>query len=1048
MAANALNISEEHLSERWNCEENKTEFCQFLLDPLSPNLEDNMKLLIFSEKEAATSGEAATTNYKTRETVFQNTRYVKVVDEVRGKILSENNLLKKVRTDKHRDGSAPIDEDDESEAQGGEETEGNPSQKRSNESEVNNRNLSQIADSEVARFPYAENKLLCAPEIHWGKSERVGVKYIDGVKQRVNVKELHSIVGVLPDIGAVGVIGQLVTETGRKTLMKAAALRMTVSKSTYNGMVEILTETNGLMEHVELVLVQLTGLELKTMKHGGVKMFSTEQEVKIRDDETANCLVIGANYYNTLDIKTFGLGNNNIKTIVINPNGKHVYRKRYQTVDWNIIQQCKDRGLSLYCEDFREWMLRLNAGAGRNDTRVYMFEDFENTQFELLRAVTTAWASDSDQTKLRKILRELQKRSNDHNWPLGDFRMAGLRDEICGVWKFAIEEEKRIKTSSGISGNSSGDTERFLQASTGSVNEDILRTSTDSETGRKPQMSSSSARSTPGTSPGTSPATPPTSPCGGYHCNACYQILGDSSELFRNEKCLKKHCVEDHPELFPRECEDVDETRGQTCGWCWQHFNYQNVEGSKKNLADHLVKVHCRLDNIKDRLGKYLEKAKTNKKKGPTATSTPILKKGKVLRKKFDRSTAKIVEVETSDEKTPDRKEEKDPEKFKRYHWTRKKGDPEKTKSWEEISYMGLEDTEDGILLEDKRDDSLLLDEEQRKEDEAEKERKIILQREITENEELLKALQGCGLKLAVEGDVDDDFTIPDEKYNQMLLDRIGEIREGEEKLNREKRENLKKRPRGPYSRESGSPELRSKKRKKIPEEENDDEVRIPKTVKEEEDEGVKVTENEKKDQENGDAASTIEEIKIKKEKPEEIILSSDDEDEGFGAGRRVREISPGRKIKEENPPDVGLQLGNQVMAPTMENMATLAALVCERMIESRRPPVQYQPFAIQDELLLDAPEEIVRTVRNDRVQMEPSDDMEERANESLDYEPDDEFTDVNLNRFLVIMLRCLIILFRPNDTAWGCRSQEDVFQHNVNILGIEHYVRLSPMVH
>ena len=83
-----------------------------------------------------------------------------------------------------------------------------------------------------------------------------------------------------------------------------------------------------------------------------------------------------------------------------------------------------------------------------------------------------------------------------------------------------------------------------------------------------------------------------------------------------------------------------------------------------------------------------------------------------------------------------------------------------------------------------------------------------------------------------------------------------------------------------------------------------------------------------------------------------------------------------------------------------------------------------------------------------DRVQMEPSDDMEERANESLDYEPDDEFTDVNLNRFLVIMLRCLIILFRPNDTAWGCRSQEDVFQHNVNILGIEHYVRQSPMVH
>ena len=108
------------------------------------------------------------------------------------------------------------------------------------------------------------------------------------------------------------------------------------------------------------------------------------------------------------------------------------------------------------------------------------------------------------------------------------------------------------------------DTERLMMTSTASeTQEKIMTASTDSETQRK---TSSSMRS-------SSSSSPPTSLGGGYHCNTCYMEQGDSSEIFKNEKYLKKHCVEEHPNLFLRECEDMDETKGQTCGWCWQPFN-------------------------------------------------------------------------------------------------------------------------------------------------------------------------------------------------------------------------------------------------------------------------------------------------------------------------------------------------------------------------------------------------------------------------------------------------------------------------------------------
>ena len=117
------------------------------------------------------------------------------------------------------------------------------------------------------------------------------------------------------------------------------------------------------------------------------------------------------------------------------------------------------------------------------------------------------------------------------------------------------------------------------------------------------------------------------------------------------------------------------------------------------------------------------------------------------------------------------------------------------------------------------------------------------------------------------------------------------------------------------------------------------------------------------------------------------------------------------------------------MMMPTMENMATMAALVVERVLKTeRRAMVQhYQPFAVQDEMLMDAPEEIVRTIENDRVLNGASDNAEERAEDSLDYEPDEDNNDVKTNRFTFVLMRCLINLFRQTEVPRDWRRGRDV---------------------
>ena len=98
-------------------------------------------------------------------------------------------------------------------------------------------------------------------------------------------------------------------------------------------------------------------------------------------------------------------------------------------------------------------------------------------------------------------------------------------------------------------------------------------------------------------------------------------------------------------------------------------------------------------------------------------------------------------------------------------------------------------DTEYLLLLEDRRDDSLLRDKGEKEREEAEREEKKRLLQEISDNEAILRSMQGCGLQLRVDGDNGQEpggkDDIPLDKYNNLLLERIGHLREEEEKKSR-----------------------------------------------------------------------------------------------------------------------------------------------------------------------------------------------------------------------------------------------------------------------
>ena len=162
----------------------------------------------------------------------------------------------------------------------------------------------------------------------------------------------------------------------------------------------------------------------------------------------------------------------------------------------------------------------------------------------------------------------------------------------------------------------------------------------------------------------------------------------------------------------------------------------------------------------------------------------------------------------------------------------------------QKLSYSTAEDPRDAsvdylLYLEDKRDDSWLLDERERERNEAEKQDKIQLLKDIQENEAILFALQGSGLEVDTEGETDD---IPSNIYNNLLLERIGELRENEK---RKKAINRGIEERRKYERSGESPALKERKRSRAAE----------------------------------PAETEVKEVQVKKEKPPVIDLSSDEED-------------------------------------------------------------------------------------------------------------------------------------------------------------------------
>ena len=70
-------------------------------------------------------------------------------------------------------------------------------------------------------------------------------------------------------------------------------------------------------------------------------------------------------------------------SVIINPNGKHEDREHLRSTERNVLQEAVERGLSRYCEPMIDWVQRLNKSTGRQDTKLYSFEDFSGRNFTM-----------------------------------------------------------------------------------------------------------------------------------------------------------------------------------------------------------------------------------------------------------------------------------------------------------------------------------------------------------------------------------------------------------------------------------------------------------------------------------------------------------------------------------------------------------------------------------------------------------------------------------------------------------------------------------------